>query len=104
MSAVRRGYELMYDARNDFIHGNPVEWGTLLSQTGAGRVNLYQLAPLIYRAALVGYLARRYAMRPLRNEPDSCALAQYMAQVDYWEALQIALGEASIKKDDEVET
>ena len=54
---------LLYKARNDFLHGNPVGAATLLpwGRTGARRrATLPNAAGVIYRLARTAYLAQRH--------------------------------------------
>lgn len=60
VSALQRAYIYLYRARNKFLHGNPVSTGTLLTLNRGERVGLPRLATVVYRAALVAYLDKRY--------------------------------------------
>ena len=51
-------YRRLHDARNDFLHGNPVESGQL-SPPGT-QANLFQLAAPLYRMALTAFLDLGY--------------------------------------------
>lgn len=61
MNAIQRCYYLLYKARNQFLHGNPVSNRTLVGRTRGKRVGLLRLAALVYRYALISYLGGRYA-------------------------------------------
>lgn len=62
LNAVQHCYLLLYGARNHFLHGNPVSFTTLLARRPGKRLSLPQIAPLVYRYALKGYLSQRYAL------------------------------------------
>ena len=51
-------YWELYQARNDFLHGNPVSRNRLFPFRNAKRPPLLHLAPLIYKAGLLGFLKR----------------------------------------------
>jgi hypothetical protein len=60
LSAPQRAYTYLYRARNDFLHGNPVSFSTMLTRRASERVGLPRIAAAVYRTALVGYLSKRY--------------------------------------------
>lgn len=47
----------LYDARNAFAHGRPISHDTLLAKGPDFAVSLLETAPIVFRAALVAYLA-----------------------------------------------
>ena len=49
-------YKQIYDARNDFLHGNPVTYKKLLYKTPESEFVINQIAPLIYGVALSTFL------------------------------------------------
>ena len=53
-------YADLYVARNAFVHGNPVDFDTLLAKGPKRKVSLPQVAALLYRYALVAFIRRRY--------------------------------------------
>jgi hypothetical protein len=66
----------LYRARNDFLHGNPVTPGKLFPKSRSGGPTLLHAAPLIYRAALMGFLPFK---RPTAKKGDIAAqVAAYM--------------------------
>jgi hypothetical protein len=58
-------YERLYDARNAFLHGNPLARNALTPASGA-RESLFILAAPLYRLALTGFLDM-----PLQSAADS---------------------------------
>jgi hypothetical protein len=58
VNLVVKLYMELYQARNDFLHGNPVSRRHLFPFRNAKRPVLPHLAPLIYKTALLGYLQR----------------------------------------------
>jgi hypothetical protein len=75
LTALQRGYTYLYRARNRFLHGNPIGPTSLLTLSRTRRVGLPRLAAIIYRAALVAYLSRRYpykitTLRELARRPN----------------------------------
>lgn len=46
----------LYRARNDFLHGNRVTPSSLFPDGDGNRPNLFQLAPLVYRTAVLAFL------------------------------------------------
>ncbi|HEX9130571.1 MAG TPA: hypothetical protein VF850_15505 [Gemmatimonadaceae bacterium] len=60
LNAIQHCYGLLYDARNHFLHGDPVSFTTLLPRRKTKTLSLPRIAALIYRYALVGYLSERY--------------------------------------------
>lgn len=49
-------YKQLYDARNDFAHGNPVNIRSIFPFRTPNLSSLHSIAPLLYRAALCAYL------------------------------------------------
>jgi hypothetical protein len=60
INAIQRGYAMLYRARNEFLHGEPVSFANLFAKHRQTRVSLPRLAPLLYRYALAGYLTQAY--------------------------------------------
>ena len=59
----------LYRARNDFLHGNPVSFDSLFPFNDVSRPPLPGFAPLIYKAALMGYL-QQLGFQLEEPEPD----------------------------------
>jgi hypothetical protein len=66
-------YWQLYRARNDFLHGNPVSREHLFPFGNDKRPPLPHLAPLVYKAALLGYLDR-FEFRAKEPRPDLAAM------------------------------
>jgi hypothetical protein len=49
---IQKFYKELYDARNSFLHGNPVSPGRLFPKNKSGGPTLLHVAPLLYRTAL----------------------------------------------------
>lgn len=49
-------YWQLYQARNAFLHGNPVTARNALYKNGSGHIKLTQIAPLLYQIALLCHL------------------------------------------------
>ncbi|MER9592970.1 hypothetical protein NKI94_30115 [Mesorhizobium australicum] len=69
-------YQMLYDCRNDFFHGNPVERSNLLLATP--QRSIFEYAAPLYRIALTAFLPLPYlaAMPPSR---DAAAFGAYIA-------------------------
>jgi hypothetical protein len=92
LNAVQRSYTYLYSARNSFLHGNPVSEATLVKKARRQSIGLPRLAALVYRAALVAYLSRRYPreITTLRHIPERAG--EMMEDLSYDEALAGVLG------------
>ena len=77
VNAFQRAYAELYKARNRFLHGEPVDFGTLLMRKQNKRVGLPQLAAIVYRAALVAFLRQRYS----RSWRTQAQLQQHIFEV-----------------------
>ncbi|WP_242126916.1 hypothetical protein [Sphingobium sp. Sx8-8] len=75
-------YALLYQVRNDFLHGNPVDNRTLLLKE-SGRF-IGHFAPLLYRCALRNYLDLHY-VPPAPLEDQQAREAAQLAAHDYEE-------------------
>jgi hypothetical protein len=62
-------YWELYQARNDFLHGNPVSRERLFPFGNDKRPPLPHLAPLVYKTALLSYLDR-FEFWPKEPKPD----------------------------------
>jgi hypothetical protein len=58
-------YGKLYQARNNFLHGNPVRAKSRYAGRGSA-VGLFWLAPCVYRLALTGFLK----LSPLQKPPN----------------------------------
>ena len=71
-TAIQRAANHLYAARNRFLHGEPVSQDLLQPVLGKQRVALLDVAPLVYRAALEGYLLSRHPRSgSFSDAPDS---------------------------------
>ncbi|MBZ4415992.1 hypothetical protein [Myxococcus sp. RHSTA-1-4] len=68
-------YELLYKARNDFLHGNPVLQATL--QVPGSNHHVIEYAAPLYRLALTSFLSITFNL-PLPPESDVAALAAFI--------------------------
>jgi hypothetical protein len=84
-NTVQHVCELMYDARNAYLHGNRVD-GTLLRPWRRRRgPALPAIAPVVFRTALVAYLQRQYPVDPEMNCADY--LIDHFSAQTYCEAM-----------------
>lgn len=60
-------YGLIYNARNQYLHGNPISAETLL--VPQSKRNLFEYAPILYRMALAGFLGLNWT-EPQPAEPE----------------------------------
>lgn len=60
----QRLYVEMYKARNDFIHGNPVDLERLFPFKKKKRPNLVEIAPLVYQLAIEEFFTAIEVMEP----------------------------------------
>jgi hypothetical protein len=81
-----RLYKELYDARNAFLHGNPVGQGRLFPFKNVSRPGLPAIAPLIYEVAL---LAKLEKLRDKRR--TKAALAQADKDIFQQSVLEAAL-------------
>jgi hypothetical protein len=68
-------YGELYQARNDFLHGNPI--GARALYPGNPNVSLFWLAPSLYRLALTGFLKMSVPNKPPKCG-DAHARSEYM--------------------------
>lgn len=73
VNLVVKIYRDLYEARNKFMHGNPVSPENLFPFKNNKRPPLTHLAPLIYKTALLGFLDR-FQFRPKESAPDLNAM------------------------------
>lgn len=92
LNAVQRSYTYLYRARNHFLHGNPVSEATLVRKARTMSIALPRLAAIVYRAALVAYLSRRYSreITTLRHMAERAG--EMIEDLSYDEALADVLG------------
>jgi hypothetical protein len=62
-------YGLIYKARNEFLHGNPVTGDTLVVRQS--KRHLLQYAPVLYRMALTGFLNLKWDQAVAEGEVDT---------------------------------
>lgn len=68
--------QTLYDCRNDFLHGNPVDRSTLLLATPQRTV--FEYAAPLYRIALTSFLSLTYDA-PIPSKENPKALGKYIA-------------------------
>lgn len=69
-------YQALYECRNAFLHGNPVERSNLLLPTP--QRSIFEYAAPLYRIALTAFLPLTYDM-PMPSEDDAEAFGAYIA-------------------------
>lgn len=85
-------YGKLYQARNDFLHGNPVRVSILSPRKS--KPGLFWLAPSLYRLVLTGFLDLSFKTPlPRANEPEKMGkhIAQEMQFMRYQETIERAL-------------
>lgn len=91
LTAAQRSYSYLYDARNVFLHGEPVGENTMLTRSRTKRIGLPRIAALVYRSALVAYLAKRYSVEIQTKDLQSRAIEMF-AHHDFEEGFAEAFG------------
>ena len=86
-------YGELYRARNDFLHGNPVDDSTLRANKTGQR--LFLLAPLLYRMALTAFLQMRVPKATPEN--DLAAVRKYTRDAEPQFVIERALLRAHVK-------
>jgi hypothetical protein len=71
-----RLYQALYDSRNSFLHGNPVERADLILPV-SGR-SIFEYAAPLYRLALTSFLPLTYD-KPMPSSSEAQALGEYIA-------------------------
>jgi hypothetical protein len=79
VNALERAYSYLYNARNSFLHGNPVTSSTLFTRSRKAGTPIPRLATTVYRAALTAYLSKRHdpeirSMEDLKARPGELGL------------------------------
>jgi hypothetical protein len=69
-------YQVLYECRNDFLHGNPVERSNLLLATP--QRTIFEYAAPLYRIALTAFLPLTYGV-PMPSAQDTRAFGAYIA-------------------------
>ncbi|RST86394.1 hypothetical protein EJC49_10420 [Aquibium carbonis] len=69
-------YQVLYECRNDFLHGNPVERSNLFLPTP--QRTIFEYAAPLYRIALTAFLPLRHAF-PMPSSEDARAFGAYIA-------------------------
>ena len=90
-NAIQRAVNYMYAARNRFLHGEPVGESVLRPVLGKQRVVLLRVASLVYRAALEGYLIRRYPRASILSDAPDSSFELFMRN-EYDQALLRLMG------------
>ena len=70
-SLVEKIYDDLHDARNAFLHGNPVSEDTLRFDRNPNKVSLVELAPILYHGALLAFLVGKVSGGPEDPQPDN---------------------------------
>ena len=68
-------YQVLYECRNDFLHGNPVERGNILLATP--QRTIFEYAAPLYRVTLTAFLPLKYDTVP--SAKDARAFGAYIA-------------------------
>ena len=69
-------YQVLYECRNDFLHGNPVERSNLVLSTP--QRTIFEYAAPLYRLALTAFLPLTHA-EPMPSADDPNAFGAYIA-------------------------
>ncbi|MBN9560769.1 MAG: hypothetical protein J0H14_08585 [Alphaproteobacteria bacterium] len=69
-------YQVLYECRNDFLHGNPVERSNLFLPTP--QRTIFEYAAPLYRIALTAFLPLTYGV-PMPSAKDARAFGAYIA-------------------------
>src|SRR5690606_31308449 len=69
-------YQVLYECRNDFLHGNPVERSNLL--LAIPQRSIFEYAAPLYRLALTSFLPLTYPAQMPSSE-DAAAFGAYIA-------------------------
>jgi hypothetical protein len=69
-------YQVLYECRNDFLHGNPVERSNLFLPTP--QRTIFEYAAPLYRIALTAFLPLTYGI-PMPSAEDARAFGAYIA-------------------------
>lgn len=89
--------DVLYTARNDFIHGNPLSPEVFVPQVQSVKVNLLEVAPVVFRSALAAFLVEVLPESDISFEgaPDQAA-SMLIADGHYRHAIeQLQSGPAS---------
>lgn len=84
VTLLSRLYEQIYRARNDVLHGNPVRESKLYAFARGDRPSLFELAPLIYRFAVL-------SMFPLPERHLRTIMADINQEMYAWRVQQAVL-------------
>lgn len=92
LTSVQYAAAAMYAVRNDFLHGNRVSPESLLHDTPDGRIAVPVVAALIFRTALVAFLAPPVPF-DLSDDADLTALVERILESSHYaDALRFAIG------------
>jgi hypothetical protein len=69
-------YQVLYECRNDFLHGNPVERSNLVLTTPQRAI--FEYAAPLYRISLTAFLPLTYGV-PMPSAADAVAFGAYIA-------------------------
>jgi hypothetical protein len=92
VGAVEWCYWLLNKARNDFLHGNPVSFKTLLAKSRGEDFALSRVAAILYRYALVAFLGQRYRRTIASTSDFDRLILEIVDERSYEEALRSLLG------------
>lgn len=91
IKAISKFYMLMYHARNDYLHGNPVTVKSLQKRVKKRLVTLPSAAPMVYRTALASYLEKQYRNLPPPVEDKERYIPYLRYKMQYSRALQVLI-------------
>lgn len=83
VNLVQRLYKDLYDARNSFLHGNRVTKRRLIPLDGKDRPLLIELAPVIYRTALMAHLDSYIPVRSTGRNDLGYWVGRHWTQTEY---------------------
>jgi len=89
VNTIQYAYLLMYRARNEFLHGNPVSADTLIPSGLSGTLSLPRVASTVFRTALVAYLLDAVPPAPIE---DGELGSEMINDYEYSKALRISFG------------
>jgi hypothetical protein len=97
-------YGRLYQARCDFLHGNPLRKESRILKRGKAKIDLFWIAPSLYRLALAGFLGLTFKER-LPAASNAKAMGKYIARSkqfnDYQKKIEQSLFGNSNETDEE---
>lgn len=92
VNAIQYACHVLYQARNDFLHGNPVRLGRLRLSRSEEGVMLPAVAAVVYRAALAAYLRPKHAPKTKGAEAIAAAIWEGINEGEYENGMMEVLG------------